>query len=140
MPAKIKPLSDTHARVLTAMIAQHGPASITQLRTAIEMGRNYCQNHLNELLELGLVTFTKSDKTTGETTGETRGRAALLWSITRNGRRALQRNQQRLADTQREVVPPAAINLFQQPALAAPPPAYYRNNGNAHIPRRGVRC
>ena len=37
------------------------------------------------------------------------------------------------------VVQPATRNVFAE-VYQPPPPAYYRNNGNKHIPSRGFPC
>jgi len=136
MSTKTSPLTAAHARVLAAMIDAHGPATTATLSAANGMGRTYFERTLNDLVRLTMATATEPD----QRQGAGRGRIAKLWAITRNGRRALARHEQVADDAQRQVVPPARINLFKQPGLEPVPSAYYRNNGNTHIPSHGVRC
>lgn len=63
-----------------------------------------------------------------------------MYSITMSGRRALSdhiKNQEMLA-REPEKAQPARRNLFEFPVWVPPKNGYVRNNGNTHLPSRGM--
>jgi predicted transcriptional regulator len=67
-------------------------------------------------------------------------KSALMYAITHDGKRALAdyiKHQEMLARMPEKALPPRR-NLFEFAVWVPPKNTYVRNNGNVHIPSRGV--
>jgi len=124
--AHVKSLTPAQLTVLRELAA-HGSLPRSALMTAAAIGHNTMATVFEALEYRGLVIEGERPK----------GRALCLIEITMAGRLALADTE---AGTYTDLtrVPPPTRQVVAIPILPRPP--FYRNNGLAHIPSRGVAC
>ena len=132
-------INGRQAELLELMREALGPLTLRDLQTAMDLGRTFVMRHLADLRERGLVDAMQSTEPVSVPRAG-QGRTALLYTISRSGSRALARYKRRLDDADKEVVPPARVNMFEQPDYVPHRGAFYRNEGNKHILSRGFSC
>ena len=105
--------------------------SAAELFTNMDISRGFGMKQMAGLRDADLVTQTSPFQ----------NRRPALWTISMAGRRALgdyARKLEQAATRAMAVAPPT--NSFWGTTYTPPATAYYRNDGNRHIPSAGVQC
>jgi len=129
--------STVQAGMLAEIGARDGHATFDNLQFTLKINRTTAQRELRALRERGLITSVRSSCN-----------HKMLHSLTDDGWLALGLHQRRMEREARgqtseatNIATRSTASLFDAPTYQPQQSrAYYRNNGNAHIPSRGVRC
>ena len=132
-------LNDLQAGMLAEVQARGGQATFDNLQFVLKISRSTAQRELGELRERGFIASLRSSCN-----------HKMLHAMTDAGQIALDEHRMRMArhvgteasvDSKPSVARRSTDNLFDAPTYKPQNSrTYYRNNGNAHIPSRGLRC
>ena len=127
----MREIINTHqVKILTALAKNHS-STRSALIPLSDVYQSRFNLELTDLRERGLVSYHDTKR---------RGVKVTVFDISESGAKALadhEAHQARLAVMPGKALPPK-INIYELPTWMPPKNTYVRNNGNVHVPSRGM--